>query len=401
MKYEHILIRFGELNTKGKNKIDFINTLYKNMKRVLKKFETLEYLKTRDHIYITLNDEDVDSVIKVLKTVSGIANFSLVKKCENDEQVIAKTCLEVMKEQEGKTFKVRTRRANKMFPTHSDDMNGIIATEILKNTDFKVDVHNPDVLLKVEIRLEGTFISTNKIQGAGGYPLGVGGKCLMLLSGGIDSPVATYMMMKRGVNVEAIHFASPPYTSKEALSKVTDLLKKLSVIKGAAIKLHIVPFTPLQEAIYDNCDESYCITIMRRMMYRIAEIIANCNNCKCLATGESIGQVASQTLDSIKVINETIKMPVIRPLACMDKTDIIEISKKIDTYETSILPYIDCCTIFTPKNPVTHPKSQKCEEWESKFDYQQYIYDIIHKTEHIYIDENYTPVEDDDVEEFL
>ena len=399
MKYEHILVRFGELNTKGKNKIDFINTLYRNMKRVLKKFKTLEFLKTHDHIYITLNEEDTESVIKVLKEVSGIANFSLVKKCDLDEQLIASTCLEIAKDSEGKTFKVKTRRANKSFPTHSDDMNRLIATEILKNTDLKVDVHSPDILFNVEIRNEGCFISTKKILGAGGYPLGVGGKALVLLSGGIDSPVASYLMMKRGVNIEAVHFASPPYTSKEAQNKVVELLKKLSVIKGSAIKLHIVPFTSLQEAIYDLGDESYAITLMRRMMYRIAQILASRNNCKAIATGESVGQVASQTLESIKCINETITMPVIRPLACMDKTDIIDISKRIDTYDISILPFIDCCTIFTPKNPVTHPKSKRCEELEAKFDYKEYIYNCVKNTKHIYVDENYT--EQEEMEEFL
>lgn len=398
MKYEHILIRFGELNTKGKNKIDFINCLFKNMKRVLKKFSTLEYLKTHDHIYITLNDEDCDEVIKVLKEVSGIANFSLVKKCELDENIIKETCLEVIKNSNGQTFKVKCKRANKNFLIHSDDMNRLIASHILKNSDLKVDVHQPDILLSVEIRNEGAFISTNKIQGAGGYPLGIGGKALVLLSGGIDSPVASYMMMKRGINIEAVHFVSPPYTSFEAQTKVIDLLKKLSVIKGASIKLHIVPFTSLQEKIYELGDESYAITLMRRMMYRIAAILASRNNCKALVTGESVGQVASQTLDSIKVINETISLPVIRPLACMDKLEIIDISKRIDTYDISIRPFIDCCTIFTPKNPVTHPKSDRCEELESRFDYKQYVYDCVKNTTHLQIEENYS---NEDVSEFL
>lgn len=395
MKYEHILIRFGELNTKGKNKQDFINTLFRNVKKALKPFASLEYIKAHDRIYIQLHDEDVEDVVSELKQVSGIASFSLVVKCENNPDIILDTALNLINQVEGKTFKVVTTRADKRFPIHSDEMNRMIATVILEKTERRVDIHTPDIKVMVEIRAEGSFIYTEKITGAGGYPLGVGGKALVLLSGGIDSPVASYLMMKRGIKIEAIHFASPPYTSEGAKAKVIDLLKVLSHIQGP-IKLHIVPFTKLQEAIFDCGDESYAITLMRRMMYRIAEGVASRRRCKALVSGESIGQVASQTLDSMGVINEVIKMPMIRPLACSDKNDIIDLSKKIKTYEISIRPFIDCCTIFTPKNPVTKPNLKRAQELEKRFDYETLVKDCIENVTSFYVDEKYTPNEEID-----
>jgi len=272
-----------------------------------------------------------------------------------------------------------------------------IASKILKESEFKVDVHNPDFYIYADIRLEGTFVFDDVINGAGGFPLGVGGKALLLMSGGIDSPVAAHLLMKRGVEVEAIHFASPPYTSDGAIQKVKDLLQVLAKIQGK-IKLTIIPFTKLQEEIYKNEDDSYHITLMRRMMYRIAEKVANHDNCLALASGESIGQVASQTLESMATINEVVKIPMIRPLATADKLDIIGIAKKIGTYEISIRPFIDCCTIFTPKNPSTKPSIRRAENLEKEFDYLSLIEECINNREVIYIKENDIPNE---IAEFL
>ena len=387
LNYDSILIRFGELSTKGKNKKDFVVQLYKNVKTALQDFKGLSFNRSHDRIYVKLNDEDPTSVADILKDVSGIANFSFVYKVNESLDDIKKATLELVLKQGGKTFKVDTKRANKSFPIHSDDMNRHIAGNILASTDLKVDVHNPDILVKVEIRQEGTFVYTSKIQGAGGYPLGVGGKAMLLMSGGIDSPVAAYLMMKRGVKIEAIHFASPPYTSPQAVDKVKDLLYVLSKYR-CPIKLHIVPFTKLQEKIYEVCDESYAITIMRRMMYRIAERVAKNRNCTALVSGESVGQVASQTLESMATINEVIKLPMIRPLAVMDKVEIIAIAEKIKTFEISIRPFIDCCTIFNPVSPVTKPRVHIAKEMEERFDYEQLVYDCVNEIETITIDAN-------------
>ncbi len=397
MKFQYILIRFGELNTKGKNKQNFIDLLFRNIKKRLKNFN-VSFIKSHDRIYVELNDENYEPILAELKDVSGIANMSLVIKVESDIDVICDNALKLANSKEKGTFKVVTRRSDKTFSIHSDEVNRKVATVILKNTEHKVDVHHPDFYVEIEIRNEGTFIFFDKIKGLGGYPLGIGGKSLVLFSGGIDSPVAAYSMMKRGVRVEAIHFASPPYTSEGARQKVIDLLRILAHSQGT-IPLHIVSFTKLQEAIYDNCDESYAITIMRRMMYRIAEKVADLKNCSVLASGESIGQVASQTLESMRTINEVVKIPMIRPLATLDKNEIIEISKKIHTYDISILPFIDCCTIFTPKNPVTKPTIHKAVDYETRFDYESLVNECVETIETLYIDENYSSCKED--EQFL
>jgi thiamine biosynthesis protein ThiI len=339
-----------------------------------------------------------EQVINRLKEISGIASFSRVFKTENDIEKIQQRSLEFMQLQSGRTFKVRTRRADKSFPFHSDEVNRKVAGRILANTAFRVDVNEPDILLEIEIRIEGVFIYGEKIKGAGGYPLGIAGKGLVMLSGGIDSPVAAYLAMNRGIKIEAIHYASPPYTSEQAKQKVIDLLKVLSKHR-LPIKLHIVPFTTIQETIYEKVDESYAITIMRRMMYRIAERVAKRRNCLALISGESVGQVASQTLHSLKMINEVTNLPVIRPLATTDKLDIINISQKIGTYDISIRPFIDCCTIFTPKNPVTRPNEEHVLKYEESFDYETLIWDAIHNIKTLTIDENFEVVEG--VDEFF
>ena len=243
---------------------------------------------------------------------------------------------------------------------------------ILKNTDLKVDVHDPDLAIQVEVQKENTYITSEKIPGLGGYPAGINGKCLLLLSGGIDSPVAAFELMKRGIEVEAIHYASPPYTSDQAKQKVLDLASMVSVYQRQ-MKVHLIEFTDLQLEIYKAAGDPYAVTLMRRMMYRIAERVAKEQGCIVIGTGESVGQVASQTLESIACINETISMPVLRPLVCMDKVEIIDLARKIGTYETSILPFEDCCTIFDPKNPVTKPNSEKAASFEAKFDYESMI----------------------------
>ena len=380
MNYEYIMVRFGELSTKGKNKTDFINTLYKNIQHALKDFKGLSFEKRYDHIYVLLNGEDENKVLARLQDVSGIFALSLVHRTENDLNAIKRDSLELIKQEEGKTFKVKCKRANKRFEMISDELTRHVAGNILANTDLKVDVHNPDILLSIEVRDEGTYIFVKTIPGAGGYPLGVAGKAMMMISGGIDSPVASYLLMKRGVTLECIHFASPPYTSEGVIYKLQDLLTKLNRYQPR-IRLHIVPFTKLQEEIYNHADESYAITIMRRMMFRLASRLAKRRHCPVIASGESLGQVASQTIQSMNVINEVTNMPVLRPCVTMDKVEIINLARKIDTYEISIRPYEDCCTIFSPKNPKTAPNLEECLKIEEKFDYESLIAEALSNVE--------------------
>ncbi len=369
VKYDTVLIRYGELSTKGKNRKDFITRLYHNIKYALRDYPNLTYQKTHDRIYIKLTDENTDDISEKLKRVFGISSFSFTEKVDSDIETIKETCLRIAKDSNKKTFKMMAKRHDKSFPMISDEINRACAGDILHNTDLTVDVHNPELLIRVEIHEKYTYITSDKIKGAGGYPAGINGKVLLLLSGGIDSPVAAYELMKRGLYVEAIHFASPPYTSQAARDKVLKLAEMVSEYQGS-MKVHIVNFTDIQLEIYKAAGDPYAITIMRRMMYRLAERIAKENHCLALGTGESVGQVASQTLESIAVINETIQIPVLRPLVCFDKVEIIDLARKIGTYETSILPFEDCCTIFDPKNPVTHPTSEKSLHYESLFDYE-------------------------------
>lgn len=377
---DHILVRFGELSTKGKNKNDFIKRLFQNIKNALRSFDKLTYEKSYDRIYILLNGTDPDEVKPYLEKVFGISSFSYAIKVNSELDEIVEMAKQVAILSNAKTFKVDTKRHFKPFPYISDEINRAVATEILKNTEMKVDVHDPEFRVRIEVRQFDTYIMSNKIKGAGGYPVGVGGKAMVMLSGGIDSPVAAYLMMKRGITVECIHYASPPYTSANARKKVLDLASIVSQYQGH-IRVHIVPFTDIQLTIYKNCDESYAITLMRRMMYRLAEKLSERQNCKAIVNGESIGQVASQTLDSMGVINEVVKMPVIRPCVTLDKLEIIDLANKIETYETSILPYEDCCTIFTPKNPVTKPTLKKCEKLESRFDFEPLLEEALNQIE--------------------
>ena len=384
MIYDHIMVRFGELSTKGKNKKDFIRMLANNIGNTLSEYDEIEIITKYDHIYVKLNGANPDDIIELLQDVSGIHSLSLVLKTDEDIENLKNVCLEMVKAEEGKTFKVHAKRANKKYPIISDQINREIAAHILRNTELKVDVHNPDILVSVEIREEGAYVFTHTYPAAGGYPLGVGGKTMLMLSGGIDSPVAAYLLMKRGIRIECVHFASPPYTNAGVIEKLKDLLGKLNKYQPE-IRLNIIPFTKLQEDIYKYCDESYAITVMRRMMFRIAERMARRRKCLAISTGESVGQVASQTLNSMSVINAVTAMPVIRPVVCYDKEDIIKIARKIDTFDISIRPFEDCCTIFAPKNPKTRPDFDKVLEFESKWDWESEIKEAVKNAEVLYI----------------
>ena len=368
-----IMIKYGELTTKKGNRNLFINTLADNIKKILKD-ET--YKLKKDRVRMFIESDNIDTISKKLQKVFGIHGIVIAYKVNTNTEEIQKQVLEILKNTNFKTFKVETKRADKSFPIKSMDFNNIIGGLVLKNFDTKVDVHNPELTINIEIR-EKTYIYLNEIKVIGGYPVGVQGRGLLMLSGGIDSPVAGYMALKRGINIDCLYFDSPPHTSLEAKNKVIKLASILNEYSGN-IRLLVVPFTKLQEAIYKNVEPEYNITIMRRMMYRIATSINK--KYKVIINGESIGQVASQTLSSMSVINSVTNYPIIRPVACLDKLEIIDISKKIGTYETSILPFEDCCTIFVPKHPVINPVLEKCIEME-KFDYQTLIDECISNIE--------------------
>lgn len=371
-----ILIKYGELSTKKGNRNFFINTLYNNVKSKLGMYD-VSINKDRAKMTIKFRDEDLDDIVKIVGKVFGIHTFNIAYLCDSDEDAIKSTVMEVVSNTNFNTFKVETKRSDKRFPIYSGDLNRILGGMILKNVpNIKVDVHNPDLLLKVEIREDGTYIYYNSFNGSGGYPVGTQPKGMLMLSGGIDSPVAGYLAMKRGIVIDAVYFEAIPHTSLEAREKVITLCRKLSSYTNH-INLHIVNFTPIQEEIYKNCREDYCITIMRRMMYRIMEKLATKYNGLAIINGESVGQVASQTLTSMSVINSVTNMPVIRPLACLDKLEIMDIARKIDTYETSILPYEDCCTVFVPKHPAINPKIETAIKEENKFDYEKLINEAV------------------------
>jgi len=379
-----ILIKYGELTTKKDNRKTFIKTLEANIKNKINNLYT-NITKTMSRMYITYDEKNEEDILKNLKKIFGIHSIVICDKVNTNEDDIKNKVLEILKDKEFKTFKISTKRSDKTFKYTSMEFNNIIGGLVLKNFECKVDVHNPELNLEIEIRQEGTFIYNKEFEGLGGYPVGIQGKGLLMLSGGIDSPVAGYLALKRGVNIECLYFESPPHTSLNAKNKVLKLAEILNDYSGT-IKVHIVPFTKIQEEIYKNIPGNYNITIMRRMMYRIAERFAKRKNCKIIINGESIGQVASQTLNSMVVINSVTNMPVIRPVACLDKLEIIEISKKINTYETSILPYEDCCTIFVPKHPIINPSLETAIEYEKLINYEELINECIKNIETIKIE---------------
>lgn len=387
MEKKLIIVTFGELSTKGKNIMNFIRLLGKNITRILSSFSCVEINVQRDHIYILFDEKDEKEIINKLSLVPGISSFFIAQKCNNDIKEICTLANNIFSPFSNQTFKVKTSRINKSFSLNSDDINREVGSYILsKNKDAKVDVHNPQVLIQIMLRENETFIYSKKEKGLGGYPVGIAGKSLHLISGGIDSPVAAFLMLKRGVELEMIHFEAPPYTSSKVIDKIKTLIRKLNIYQEK-INLHIVPFTKLEKQIYDIAGPSYCVTIMRRMMLRISSIIAKKNNCLILSTGESIGQVASQTLPSINVIDTVSSLPVIRPLACYDKIEIIELAQKLDTYNTSIIPYEDCCTIFKLKDPVTHPNLKVVESIEEKLNYQKLIDECVNNTKTVLVEE--------------
>ncbi|HEX6594642.1 MAG TPA: tRNA uracil 4-sulfurtransferase ThiI [Bacillota bacterium] len=374
MIYDHILIRYGELALKGKNQRKFLNQLQRNIKYQLREFKHVQVKRTQGRLFVELNGHDPTPIVEKCKQVFGIYSLSLAIKVDHDLEAIKKAALYALQQsKDTHAFKVAVRRANKAFPIGSQQMNQILGAHLLKNTTrFKVDVHEPDIIINVEIRREATYITSSVTEGLGGLPVGTGGKTLLLLSGGIDSPVAGYLAMRRGVELEAIHFHSPPFTSERAKQKVLDIAKRLTVY-GHTINVHVVPFTKLQQQIFQDVPDRYAMTIMRRMMFRISEAVCRRHGILSLTTGESLGQVASQTMESMNTINEVTNYPVLRPLITMDKEDIVAISKQIETYPISIRPYEDCCTIFVPKSPATRPKRKIANEYESKLPFESLI----------------------------
>ncbi|MBE6732564.1 MAG: tRNA 4-thiouridine(8) synthase ThiI [Ruminococcaceae bacterium] len=387
---EIILIKDGELALKGLNRKNFENTLISNIKRRLKSLGEVKIENLQSTITIEPIEEnyDFEEALERVKLIFGIAAFSRACVCEKTvEDIYSKAPIYLKDTLEAvKTFKVEAKRADKSFPLTSPEICREVGGLLLKNyPHLKVDVHNPDVTVVVEVRDRYAFIRAGQIHGAGGLPVGTAGRASILISGGIDSPVAAWTMAKRGLVLNAIHFASPPYTSVRAEQKVKTLLSKVARYSGV-INLSIVPFTEIQEEIGKNCPEDYFTLIMRRIMMRIAERISRNQGSLALITGESLGQVASQTLPAIAETDSVVTMPVLRPLIGMDKEEIIRISKEIDTFETSILPYEDCCTVFTPKHPKTKPKPGQCEIAEQGLLMEELIERAISNTVHTYID---------------
>ena len=375
-----ILIKYGELTTKKDNRNFFIKQLKKNIFQKLSSF-SFDIIDDYYRMFIIPNDDNIEEMVSKLKKVFGIHGIVIAYKTEdNSLNNIKKICLDIMKDKEGKTFKVITKRSDKSYEIPSMELNDKIGGHILRNTNFKVDVHNPEIELNIEIRREATYIYNETISGLGGYPVSTLGRGLLMLSGGIDSPVAGYLTIKRGVELYYLYFESRPHTSIEARNKVIELTRKLEEYNSNG-KLIIVNFTKIQETIYKELDKDYLITFMRRKMYQIAERIARRYNCLAIVNGESVGQVASQTLKSIGAVNDVTNYPILRPLCSFDKLDIIDIAKKIDTYEISILPYEDCCTVFVPRHPVINPSLKHIYEEESKYDFTDLINDAVKNIE--------------------
>lgn len=388
---EIILLKNGELALKGLNRHTFENQLVKNMKYRLHDLGKIRYVQSQSTIMVEPIDErvDLDEAFRRLKTIFGIAGLSRCAAVEKDMQAILPAACEYLREELmlAKTFKVEAKRSDKKFPFNSPEICREVGGMILsKYHHLKVDVHNPDLIVNVEVRDSYAYIHGNQQKGAGGMPVGSAGQAAILISGGIDSPVAAWMMAKRGLRLYAIHFASPPYTSQRAEMKVHSLLRHVSKYSGS-IPLCVVPFTHIQEEIKDNCPEDLFTIIMRRFMMRCAERIAKDQGCGALITGESVGQVASQTMQAIACTEAVVEeLPLFRPLIGMDKDEVIEISRKIDTFETSILPYEDCCTVFTPKHPRTRPQLKSVEEAESVLDVEALIEEALNNLKFVNIE---------------
>jgi len=386
---EIILIKNGELTLKGLNRFTFEDALITNIKRHLKELGAVKIKKAQSTIFIEPVDDDYpfEEALDRMSTVFGIAAYSRCCVVKKDIDEILETCVPYLKPimENIRTFKVEAKRSDKQFPLKSPEICREVGGKLLESyPHLKVDVHNPDEIITVEIRDYAAYIRAGQLHGAGGLPVGTAGKAAILISGGIDSPVAAWTMAKRGLALDAIHFASPPYTSPRAELKVRTLLSKVAKYCGT-IKLGIVPFTKIQQEIGEKCPEEFFTLIMRRMMMRIAIKLAENQKCPALITGESLGQVASQTLPAIAVTDSVATMPVLRPLIGMDKEEIVAISRKIDTFETSILPYEDCCTVFTPKHPKTRPTIEQCIEAEKLLDIQTLVDEAVNETEYSFI----------------
>ena len=384
-----ILVKNGEIVLKGLNRSTFEDILIKNMRRRLASVGQFTFRKSQSTIVAEPVDDDIDfdEAVSQVSRVFGIVGFSVAAVCEKDIEEIKRTTLEFLGDdlRNVRTFKVNGKRSDKKFPMTSPEIAAEVGAHILSNIHpLKVDVHEPELTVTVEVR-DQVLIHGNQRKGAGGLPIGSSGKAALLLSGGIDSPVAGYMMAKRGLMLDAVHFVSPPYTSKRAELKVHALAKLVSRYAGR-VKLYIVPFTEIQEAIKDYCPEDMFTLIMRRLMMRIAQQIAVGDGCKALITGESLGQVASQTIDALHCTNAVATVPVFRPLIGMDKDEIIDIARRIDTFETSLQPFEDCCTVFTPKHPKTRPTVEMLEEAEAQFDFAPLIERAVQESRYHYIE---------------
>lgn len=380
MKTNQILIRYGELSTKGKNRSSFIGRLRDNIRHTFSDLGKLQIQAERDRMFINSDsEEDLEQVIARLPKVFGIQSFSPVTETELSIEAMKKAAVAIIgkMDTEGKSFKVSVRRANKQFGMEKPEILQAIGSSVLSTySGLSVQMKDPDIELKVEIREKAAYMTAEVIAGAGGLPIGAGGKALLMLSGGLDSPVAGYHMLKRGVRLELIHFFSPPFTNDRAKEKVLDLADKLSQF-GSSVNLHIIPFTKLQQEVHKQVPDNITMTSTRRMMMRVADKVLEQTDCKAIITGESLGQVASQTLESLYAINAVTTTPVLRPLISTDKLEIIDTAMKIGTHDISIRPFEDCCTIFTPANPKTKPKLEKVEYYEGFVSFDELIQEAV------------------------
>lgn len=370
MKYTEIMVRYGELSTKGKNRKDFIGRLAGNVTKVLREFPQVEIHPRHDRMHIVLNDAPFEEVDQRLKKVFGIQTYSPTIKVEKTLAEIEKTALALMKEtfKKGMTFKVNTKRSDHQFLYDTNELNKMVGDYLFSHMDdLKVEMKHPDVVLRIEVRKDAVYISNQLLHGAGGMPVGTGGRAVMMLSGGIDSPVASYLALKRGVDIDMVHFYSPPYTTEKALNKAKELTGILANYAGK-INFIAVPFAEIQETIKEKIPEGYLMTVQRRFMLQLADKIRAKRRGLAIFNGESVGQVASQTLESMAAINDVTTTPVVRPVATMDKTEIIKLAEEIGTFDLSIQPFEDCCTIFAPPRPKTKPKIEKAREFENRLD---------------------------------
>ena len=394
--FDMILVRYGEMTIKKDNYKQFLKKMVDNIKFKLREFKNLRFEAQPYRFYIYLNGEDYLKVIDKLNEISGLYSYSLCKKTDKTIDTIASTAAKLIKAYveennlSSYSFKVECKRSDKNYPLTSLEIAKSVASKVLPLLDnVKVDVHNPDVCLHIDFRFEAVYLYVSEVMGLGGYPASIQGSALSMMSGGLDSPVATFLGIKKGVKMSCIHFFSPPYTSYSALQKVIDLTRKVArYTSEEEIDLYIVPFTKVQDKIRTNSREDYLITIMRRAMYKIASAIVKENNMDAIINGESIGQVASQTLESMKVVNDVTNIPIIRPLATYDKEDIVKLSKKIDCFDISIRPYEDCCTVFVPKHPVIKPKLEDAIKEEAKASLDEEIDDAIKNTKKVAVSAN-------------